>query len=217
MQVCVAFPLTAIHYNPWNADTPLFSKADIFFFGPTSTWTAQNSPHNADAHMSFHARFSATLDSTTGHHNSTGTHSTSLFLPTNSKGGLVVLNSTSTDCHTHWKYTRSLWNTDASVFRMHSSSTYGTHIGGDPLYLIWYILVYIFTSHTLSFLMYRYSTQLQEYQICTYLMCVLLLQHKEKPSALSTASYWKSKLLEYQPGWKNLWHTVANLQQVCSM
>ena len=50
---------------------------------------------------------------------------------------------------------------------MHSGSTYGTHIGGDPLYLI---LVYIFTSHTLSFLMYRYSTQLQEYQICTYLM-----------------------------------------------
>ena len=148
---------------------------------------------------------------------STGTHSTSLFLPTNSKGGLVVLNSTSTDCHTHWKYTRSLWNTDASVFRTHSGSTYGTHIGGDPLYLIWYILVYIFTGHTLSFLVYRYSTQLQEYQICTYLMCVLLLQHKEKASALSTASYWKSKLLEYQPGWKNLWHTVANLQQVCSM
>ena len=37
-----AFPSTVLYYNPWNADTLLFRKADKFF-GPSSTWTVQNS------------------------------------------------------------------------------------------------------------------------------------------------------------------------------
>ena len=44
-QVWMAFPLRAIHYNPWKADTPLLAKADRFF-GSFSTLDCAN---NADA------------------------------------------------------------------------------------------------------------------------------------------------------------------------
>ena len=48
--VQIAFPLTAIHYNPWIADTPLFRKVDKFF-GPFGTWTVQNSLDNTDTYL----------------------------------------------------------------------------------------------------------------------------------------------------------------------
>ena len=44
--------------------------------------------------------------------------------------GFVALNNTSTHCHTYHKYTTSLWNTDASMFWIHSDSLYGDHIIG---------------------------------------------------------------------------------------
>ena len=63
-----------------NADSLLFHKADRFF-GRSSTWTVQNSLDNADTGMPLTQDCPAPLiDSTTGHYNSTGTHSTSLWL-----------------------------------------------------------------------------------------------------------------------------------------
>ena len=43
-QVRITFPLTAIHYNPWNADTPLPHEVDGFY-SPTTTWSVQSSLH----------------------------------------------------------------------------------------------------------------------------------------------------------------------------
>ena len=59
---------------------PLFHKADRLF-GPTSTWTVQNSLQNVDARKPLTQDCPPLLlDAMTGHHNSTGTHSTSLWL-----------------------------------------------------------------------------------------------------------------------------------------
>jgi len=69
----IALPLTSVHYNLWNADTPLFRKADC-------TWTVHNSLDNADAHLPLtQVCLPLLIDSTTGHYNSTGMHSTSLW------------------------------------------------------------------------------------------------------------------------------------------
>ena len=78
--VQIVFPLTAIHYNPWNADTPLFRKVDRFF-SPFSTWTVQNLLDNAVAHFPLTQVCPPLLiNSTTGYYNnSTGIHSTSLW------------------------------------------------------------------------------------------------------------------------------------------
>ena len=118
--VRIVFPLTAIHYNPWNADTPLFRKADRFF-GSFSTCTVQNSLDNADACLPLTQGCQPLLiNSTTGHYNSTGMYSTGLwsaFLASVQQGralehAFVALNSTGTHCHAYWKYTGSLRNTD---------------------------------------------------------------------------------------------------------
>ena len=47
----IAFPLTAIHCNPWNADTLLFCKADMFL-SPFSTSSVQDLLDSADARLS---------------------------------------------------------------------------------------------------------------------------------------------------------------------
>ena len=103
-QVRTEFPLTAINYNPWNADTPLFCKADKFF-SPFSTWTVHNSLDNADAHLPLmQVCHLPLIDSTTGHYNSIGSHSSSLwsaFLASVQQGrvlerALVALNSRGT-------------------------------------------------------------------------------------------------------------------------
>ena len=68
------------------------------------------------------------INSTTGYCYSIGMHSTSLWLAflTNLQQGralehaFVVLNPTSTHCHAYWKYTRSLLNTDTSIFRTYA-------------------------------------------------------------------------------------------------
>ena len=108
--VRIAFPLTAIHYSPWNVDTPLFRKADKFF-SPFST--VHNSLGNADAHLPLmQVCLPPLIDSTTGHYNSIGSHSSSLwsaFLTSVQQGralecAFVGLNSTGTHCHTYWKY-----------------------------------------------------------------------------------------------------------------
>ena len=65
-------------------------------------------------------------------HNNTGTHSTSLwlaFLASVQQGRalehtFIVLNSMSTHCHGYRKYTRSLWNTNTSIFRTCSGGSY---------------------------------------------------------------------------------------------
>ena len=91
--------ITAIHHNPWNADTPLFHKADRFF-GPFATWTVHNSLDNADAHLPLTQGCPPRLiNSTTGHYSSTGMYSTQPFSQAYSKGepierAFVVLNST---------------------------------------------------------------------------------------------------------------------------
>ena len=78
--VQIAFPLTAIHYNPWNADTPLFRKANRFF-GSFSTWTVQNSLNNAVTHLPLtQGCLPLLINSTTEHYNSTGMHSNCLWL-----------------------------------------------------------------------------------------------------------------------------------------
>ena len=139
--VRIAFPLTAIHSTPWNAETLLFCKADKFF-GPFSTWTVQNSLDNADTHLPLTQGCPPPLiDSTTGHYNSTGSHSTSLwsaFLVSIQQGralerAFVALNSTGMYCHAYRKYTRSLRNTDASIIWMHSDSPMVFTIEGVPV------------------------------------------------------------------------------------
>ena len=116
--VRIAFPLTAIYYNPWKADTPLFRKADKFFV-PFSTWTVHSSLDNADAHLSLmQARLPRMIDSTTECYNSIDSHSSSFwsaFLASEQQGralelDFIALNSTGMDCHAYRKYTGSLWN-----------------------------------------------------------------------------------------------------------
>ena len=64
-------PAYAATSTPPSADTSLFRKADRFF-GPSSSWTVQNSLYNADAGMPLAQDCPAELiDSTTGHYNST--------------------------------------------------------------------------------------------------------------------------------------------------
>ena len=89
--------------NPLKCGPSTFRKADRFF-GPTTAWIVQNSVDNADVCM-LHMRDCPPLlnDSTTGHYNSTFTHSTSLWLAflaseqqrTDLECGFVVLNSMS--------------------------------------------------------------------------------------------------------------------------
>ena len=123
-QIWIAYPLIAIYYNPWNADTSLFCKVDRFF-GPFSTWTVQNSLYNVDACLPLTQGSPPPLiNPTTGLYNTTGILNTSLwsaFLAHVHQGralehACVALNSTSTHYYAYLKYTRSLWNTDTSIF-----------------------------------------------------------------------------------------------------
>ena len=84
----------------------LFCKAESFF-GPTSTWTVQNSLDNVDAGRCLTQDCPALLiDLTTGHYTNTGMHSISLwlaFLASVQQGRalecpLVVLNGTCMHC-----------------------------------------------------------------------------------------------------------------------
>ena len=93
----------ATRYNPWNADCPLFCKADLFF-GSFRTWSVQDSVDSADAHLSLMQGCPHHWSvPTTEHYNSTGTYSTSLllaFLTSLQQGrgferGLVELNNAS--------------------------------------------------------------------------------------------------------------------------
>ena len=134
--VQIAFPLTAIHYNPWNANTPLFRKVDKFF-GPFSTCTVQNSLDNADTHLPLTQGCRPWLiDSTTGHYNTIGSHSSSLWSALSVQEGralectLIALNSTGMHCHTYQKYTGSLWNMDASIIQTCSNSPMVSTIEG---------------------------------------------------------------------------------------
>ena len=106
--VQIEFPLTAIHYNPWNANTLQFHKADKFF-GPFSTWTVHNSLDNADAHLPLMQVCQPQLtNSTTRHYYSIGSHSSSLwsaFLTSIQQGralehAFIALNSMGIHCHT---------------------------------------------------------------------------------------------------------------------
>ena len=66
--------------NSWNVKTLVFRKA-ARFVSPTSTWTVRNLLDNADAGRPFTQDWPALLiDSATGHYNSSGMHSTSLWL-----------------------------------------------------------------------------------------------------------------------------------------
>ena len=148
--VRIAFPLTAIHYNLWNADTQLFCKADKFF-SPFSTWTVQNSLDNADAHLPLTQVCPPTLiDSTTEHFNTIGSHSSSpwsAFLASIQQGralecSFVALNSTGMHCHTYRKFTGSLRNTDVSIIRTRSGSPIVSAIEGSTVYLTKCVCVY---------------------------------------------------------------------------
>ena len=74
IQVQNAFPLTAIYYN--KTQTAHYSINQTAFLVPA--WSVQNLVDNEDARLSlmqgFHHRCS------TGHYNTTGTHSTCLWL-----------------------------------------------------------------------------------------------------------------------------------------
>ena len=82
-------------------------------------------------------------NSTTGFYNSTGMHSTSLWLAFLAsvqqeralEHAFLAQNSMSMHCHAYHKYIGSLQNTDASIFRACSSGLY-VLIGGVPLYKI---------------------------------------------------------------------------------
>ena len=137
-RVRIAFPLTAIHYNPWNADTLLFRKADKFF-SPFSTWTVHNSLDNVDVHLPLMQVCPPQLiDSTTGYYNNIGSHSSSLwsaFLASVQQGRtlertFVALNSMGVHCHAYQKYTRSLRNTNASFIWTRSNSPMVSAIEG---------------------------------------------------------------------------------------
>ena len=122
----------------------LFCKTNRFLV-LLSTWTIQNSLDNADDCMPLMQGCPPPLNnSTTGHYNSTGTHSTSLwlaFLTSIQQGralehAFLALNSVSMHCHAYQKYIGSLQNTDASIFRTCSSGPYAACNGGVPLYKI---------------------------------------------------------------------------------
>ena len=108
------------------------------FIGPSSTWTIQNSLDNVGARVPLTQDCPPSLiKSTTGHYNSTGTHSTSFWLafPASVQQGRAlehtseVLKSTSTHCHAFRKYTRTLWSRDTSFFTQDAwDGTNGVHI-----------------------------------------------------------------------------------------
>jgi len=88
-------------------DTPLFRKADKLF-NPFCTWTVHNLLDNADVHSPLtQVCLPWLIDSTTGHYNSIGSHSSSLwsvFLASVQQGRalertFVALNSTGMHCH----------------------------------------------------------------------------------------------------------------------
>ena len=61
-------------------EMPLFRKADRVY-GRFNTWTVQNSLDNVLARLPLmQGCLPLVIDSTTGHYNSTGAHSTSLWL-----------------------------------------------------------------------------------------------------------------------------------------
>ena len=136
--VRIAFPLTAIHYSPWNVDTPLFCKADRFF-SPFSTWTVQNSLDNAGVPLLpckvFCYRWLIQqLDITIAMVRTVLT-SGQPFSQVYSKGralecAFVMLNSMGMYCHAYRKYTGSLRNTDASIIRTHSGGPMVSPIEG---------------------------------------------------------------------------------------
>ena len=108
------------------------------FFGPSSTWTIQNSLDNVGARVPLTQDCPPSLiKSTTGHYNSTGRHSTSFWLafPASVQQGRALehtseaLKSMSTHCHAFRKYTRTLWSRDTSFFTQDAwDGTNGVHI-----------------------------------------------------------------------------------------
>ena len=114
------FILTAEHYKPWSADSPLFCKQTGFLV-LLSTWTVQNSLDNC---MLLMQGCPAPLkNSTTGFYNSTGMHSTSFWLAFLAsvqqeralEHAFLAHNSMNMHCHAYQKYIGSLWNTDTFI------------------------------------------------------------------------------------------------------
>ena len=112
-----------------NAYTLLFCKVDSLF-GPSSTWTIQNSFDNVDAGMPLTQDCPPLpIESTTGHYSSTGMHSMSFWLAfpasvqqgkaleCTSDWGSEVFKGASVHCHAFQIYTGSLWSRDTSSLR----------------------------------------------------------------------------------------------------
>ena len=119
--VWITFPLTAIHYNPRNADTPLFRKADRLF-SSLSAWIMW-SLACLSCMVVWHCWSTQQLDITIA---MVCTFPWSAFLASTQQGralecAFVTLNSTGTHCYAYRKHTRSLQNTDASIIRTRSS------------------------------------------------------------------------------------------------
>ena len=120
--------INTILKNAHNMETLLFRKTDSFL-GPSSTWTVQNSLDNEDAGMPLmQVCLTWLIDSTTGHYNSIGTHSTGLLVSLSLASiqqmralerGFIALIGTSTHCHTYQKYTESLQSNYLGRFRWH--------------------------------------------------------------------------------------------------
>ena len=137
--VWITIPLTAIHYNSWNADTMLLRKVDGFF-GPFNTWTVQNSLDNLDVHLPpMQGCLPPLIASTTEHYNSTGTHSTNLwsaFLTSIQQGR--ALDCT---CSTAWVQiatpTKKLYRKPPKYGHLYNPDTqwwsHGVHNRGVPL------------------------------------------------------------------------------------
>ena len=106
-----------------------YSVKRTVFLGPSSTWTVQNSLDNEDAGMPLmQVCLTWLIDSTTGHYNSIGTHSTGLLVSLSLASiqqmralerGFIALIGTSTHCHTYQKYTESLQSNYLGRFRWH--------------------------------------------------------------------------------------------------
>ena len=119
--------------------TVLFHKADRSF-SPTST--VQNSLDNADACDAFHTRLYSAADSTTGHYNSAGMHSsTSLWLALSRQhtreSSTMRLHSTQHHKYAlpwlpeiHWKSPKY----ECLYISVTQSGHYGVHIRGPPLH-----------------------------------------------------------------------------------
>ena len=83
----IAFPLTAIHYNPRDSDTPLYSVKRASSSVPLVPAAVHNSLDNADAHLPLtQVCLPPLINSTTGRYNSIGSNSS--FSQAYSKGEL---------------------------------------------------------------------------------------------------------------------------------